>query len=355
MKVCILAFSVNGAMGQYLHCWLSALGRVAEVTLVAPSHYPYPPEGYGFTSFATGKAKLKAASGLLNPALMKFLARQISSCKPDALHLFNGEIYPGALFAAHRCSRTGVPLVTTIHDVVPHSGDRLTAALAPVRRFVLKRSDMVHVHSERQIKPLSGLGVAPAKIRVVPHGSFAPLYLPYLRNQPSPATRARVLFFGRIESYKGLDTLVSSASYLPEDVQIVIAGPGRMPEGVDVQALSASRFEIHNRYLDDAEVVALFQSSRACVMPYKDCTQSSLPLLSAALGVPVVGTAVGGLVDDIPKVNGILVSPNDPKSLAAGIVECMQRVPHYPRELEFEALAPRFAAMYQELPRRSRR
>ena len=86
-------------------------------------------------------------------------------------------------------------------------------------------------------------------------------------------------------------------------------------------------FELHNRYLDDEEVAALFQRAAVCVLPYRQATQSSVPLISAAFGVPVVATAVGAFLDDVPRVNGILVRPDDAAALAQGIQDALGRYP----------------------------
>jgi glycosyltransferase involved in cell wall biosynthesis len=129
----------------------------------------------------------------------------------------------------------------------------------------------------------------------------------------------------------------------------VIAGPGRLPPQLEASFREhPDFFELHNRYLDDDEVATLFQRAGVCVLPYKQATQSSVPLISAAFGVPVVATAVGAFLDDVPRVGGVLVRPNDPAALAQGIQEALGRVPRYPRELEFDMLVDDFIEMYRK-------
>jgi len=84
------------------------------------------------------------------------------------------------------------------------------------------------------------------------------------------------------------------------------------------------------------------------VLPYRQVTQSSVPLIAAAFGVPVVASALGGFIDDVPRVNGLLVPPCDSRALAQGIAKAMGLVPSYPRELEFDELSHRFVEMYHD-------
>jgi hypothetical protein len=58
---------------------------------------------------------------------------------------------------------------------------------------------------------------------------------------------------------------------------------------------------------------------------------------------------VGGFLEDVPRVYGILVPPGNPEALAQGITKGINQMPYYPREMEFSVLANDFAAMYREL------
>jgi glycosyltransferase involved in cell wall biosynthesis len=64
--------------------------------------------------------------------------------------------------------------------------------------------------------------------------------------------------------------------------------------------------------------------------------------------VPVVASATGGLIEDVPRVDGILVPCPNPASLAAAIAAALGRTPRVPEELDFSRLAGAFAAMYAQ-------
>ncbi|MBT9169709.1 MAG: D-inositol-3-phosphate glycosyltransferase [Actinobacteria bacterium] len=178
------------------------------------------------------------------------------------------------------------------------------------------------------------------------HGSLAERSTRYFNGE---ATREPLtVFFGRVEAYKGLDVLVEAGLMLDGGLKVVIAGPGKLPAKLLKTIRHHSKvFDLHNRYLSDEEVAALFQRASVCVLPYRQVTQSSVPLIAAAFGVPVVASALGAFLDDVPRVNGLLVPPGNSLALAQGIAKAMDHVPHYPRELEFAALSHWFVEMYR--------
>jgi glycosyltransferase involved in cell wall biosynthesis len=79
------------------------------------------------------------------------------------------------------------------------------------------------------------------------------------------------------------------------------------------------RVELHNRYLSDAEVAALLQRASVVALPYRHATQSSIPAIAASFGCPVVASALGHFVEEVPQLGGILVPPMDPAALAAAL------------------------------------
>lgn len=344
MKVAVLAFTVKGAMGQYLHCLLQELGRRAEVSLVAPSHYAYSCGSYRRDTFVTGVTKAKAAAALLNPLSIAGVFRRISNSRPDVVHLFNGEGYPAALCCPFVLRRWNVPLVTTIHDVKPHSGDPLMRAVAVLRRGLVRSSKIVHIHSKRHLEQLEPR-IDVSRIRVIPHGSFAPIYNPSGTLRPAPA-RPAVLFFGRLQEYKGVDILVRAARSLAPEIKVIIAGPGRLSPSVMAEIRGSERFELHNRFLADKEVSSLFRRASVTVLPYRDATQSSVPLISASFGVPIVATNVGAFVEEIPQLGGLLVPPGDHEALAKAVTQSLGSSAVHPPEFHFSSLAGRYLEMY---------
>ncbi|ATY83852.1 glycosyltransferase [Kyrpidia spormannii] len=350
MRVVVIALSVGGAMGQYVSELARGLSGKVELYVFAPSHYEYAEGIDRLHCFYMGETRGRRLLHLLNILEAWCVWRRIKALEPDVIHLFNGEGYPWGLFFAWASRKAGVPLLVTLHDPEPHPGNVWESLNARMRGFTLKQATAIHIHTARFKPLLAKQGIDETFIHIIPHGSLARRFLKHREQgiQREPI----VLFFGRLEAYKGLDILVEAGLALKGKVRVVIAGPGNLETEI-LQKIKEHPdvFELHNRFLDDKEVAHLFQWASVCVLPYKHATQSSVPLIAAAFNVPVVATSLGGFIEDVPRVNGVLVPPGDVNALVAGIGEALHRRPVYPRELEFDSLADSFMNMYMSILR----
>lgn len=270
--------------------------------------------------------------------------REIERTRPSVVHVFSGEGYPWTLMWAKKAEACGLPLLVTVHDPEPHPCNIWEWLNARCRSYVIKRATSVHVHSRVFIEAVKAQGAR--DICVIPHGSIGPRFLAYAKSDVRREPVA--LFFGRLEAYKGLQTLIEAGILLNGKLRIIIAGPGKLPKKL-LNTIEEHRenFELYNYYLSDQEVAKLFQRASVCVLPYDHASQSSVPLIAAAFGVPVVATSVGAFVEDIPMVNGLLVPPKNPKALAQAMIEALNRAPIYPSQLEFSNIAKDFVQWYK--------
>lgn len=354
MRIAIVAPSVRGAMGQYVESLTLAIARHASVILFVPEHFDSELRGIHTRLFRTGRTKVEALIRLANPVLGWRIWKEIMRVNPSVIHLFNGEGYPWSLLWAYMARHHGVPIVLTLHDPEPHPGRFWEWCNGVLRTPVVRSVDAIHVHARVHQVLLERRGILREKIHVIPHGSIAHRFLRW--RDPGIQREPLVLFFGRIEPYKGLDLLVEAAFRIGDLFKVCIAGPGYIPAKLRrVIQNHAERFEVHNRYLSDREVAHLFQRATVCVMPYRQASQSSVPVISAAFGVPVVATDVGGLREEISRVNGVLVPRDDADALARAICSAVGRKPRYPVEVEFENLAGRFIEMYNSVRGSERR
>ena len=108
---------------------------------------------------------------------------------------------------------SGVPLVYTVHNLVPHD-----ARPDDVARYggLYHAADTLVVHSQRSATALSQeWGIPPERIVVVPHGPLLEDWPPLPRAEARrrlglPLDAELVLFAGLIEPYKGLDDLIAA-------------------------------------------------------------------------------------------------------------------------------------------------
>lgn len=264
-------------------------------------------------------------SSARNPQFLLALARLVHETRPSVIHLLSNNTLWLNLLAPLRGS---IPLVTTVHDVTVHPGDRDTSAL-PVWATTLmaRQSDHLVVHGTalRQLAA-ARYGKPMDRVHVLHHPAitrYRQLAADNGLTAAPPGDGLRLLMFGRIFAYKGLTTLLRAESLLPEglvDVRITIAGRGDDPmQRRDLMGYPG-RYDIRHRFIEDAEVAQLFLDCDVVVLPYTEASQSGVLLLAASFGKPVIVTDVGELRATVePAGIGLVVPPDDPPALAAAI------------------------------------
>jgi glycosyltransferase involved in cell wall biosynthesis len=132
--------------------------------------------------------------------------------------------------------------------------------------------------------------------------------------------------FGRMQRYKGLETLIAASEILnSRSVQhkVIVAGTGPEANRLLSEMRGRKSFELRLRYIMPAEAADLFQSSDVVVLPYLDATQSGVAAAAFANRRAVVASRVGGLADLVDDgVNGLLVEPGN----AVALADALQRV-----------------------------
>ena len=156
-------------------------------------------------------------------------------------------------------------------------------------------------------------------VHVIPHGR-----LPYAAScAPLPSTPT-ILFFGRLEYYKGLDLLVEAAEIAAQhipDLRVIVAGQG--PDAPRCQALvrSPALFDWRLGFVPHGETASLFAEASVVVLPYRDASQSGVVPMAFANGRPVIATDVGSLSEAVHDgEDGLMVRDVSATAVAAAIV-----------------------------------
>lgn len=142
----------------------------------------------------------------------------------------------------------------------------------------------------------------------------------------------RILFFGLIKPYKGLDILLeampSVLRVIPE-LKLIIAGAvyGKQQtyeDQIDRLGIRES-VETDFRYINEDEMAGYFGKCQACILPYRSATQSGVIADSYSFGIPVIAFNVGGLAEYIQDgETGLLVSEVNKEALAKAIISFYQ-------------------------------
>jgi len=216
------------------------------------------------------------------------------------------------------------PRLLTAHYILPPRPSRRQVAEA---RHAFGAMDAVVAHSEHGAARLrSEIGIDPARVHVIPHGAFD--YLTRLPEEsPLPAELEGaegpvILFFGLLRPYKGLDTLLRAFRRV-KGAELWIVGNPRM-DVAPLRALAAEapgRVRFVTRFVEDAELPAIFRRADVVVLPYRDAEHSGVLYTGLAFGKPLVLSAVGGFPEVGEQGAARIVPPEDPAALAASLSE----------------------------------
>jgi glycosyltransferase involved in cell wall biosynthesis len=268
---------------------------------------------------------------LSNPAFLWSLRRRIRAHAPDVLHfLSNTTLWLNAGMPFWH----DLPIITTVHDVSLHPGDRETARLPGWgARLMARQSDHLVVHGEGlRAAAMERFGKQADNVHVVQHPAirrYADLAAREGMRRRRPKDEFVVLLFGRIFAYKGLETLVRAEAALRDatpGLRVVIAGRGDDPMTFRSLMGRPERYDVRHGFVEDRDVAQHFVDADIVVLPYSEASQSGVLHLAATFGKPIVATDVGELRATVePNGIGVVVPPDDPAALAQAIAALAER------------------------------
>lgn len=185
--------------------------------------------------------------------------------------------------------------VQGVHDAAKHSDNNRLKSLiqGKIQDFTIRRCKHFCVFSESQKRLFSELyGHTPAVLGL---GSkdFGPSDLV----PGPPAEGIRLLFFGNIVKYKGLDLLISSMEKLHAEgirnIHLTVAGRGDDWENCEKQIQTPELYDLRVRFIENAEIPDLFCSHHFLALPYRDATQSGPVSIAANYGLPIFAPDFG--------------------------------------------------------------
>jgi beta-1,4-mannosyltransferase len=193
-----------------------------------------------------------------------------------------------ALFALMlvRTTLLRVPTVWTVHNERPHERvspiDRLLLAIwarRATRRVYMYRSAVPDPADERNV--------------CIPRGDYEPVYGGLRRSdQIGRSSRSRLLFFGVLRPYKGIERLIDVVREAGDgELELLITG-GAFDEAyareLEARADGARNVTLRIGFLSDGQLAEVIQSSAVVVLPYLDMYNSGAALLSLTLHRPIV-------------------------------------------------------------------
>jgi len=251
---------------------------------------------------------------------------------PDLVHAHFWMSGRAALAAAEPLE---LPVVQTFHalGVVKrrHQGVKDTSPGGRIEdeRRISRAADGIIATCSDEVFELARLGADPERIRVVPCGVDLDLFTPTGPAESRRPGRRRLVVVTRLVERKGVGDVVVALARVP-NTELVVAGGGDAteldddPEARRLLRLAEDfgvrdRLDLRGRVPHD-EVPALLRSADVFVSAPWYEPFGITPLEAMACGVPVVATAVGGMIDTVVHgATGLHVPPRQPDAIAEAV------------------------------------
>jgi glycosyltransferase involved in cell wall biosynthesis len=213
----------------------------------------------------------------------------------------------------------------TAHYILPP--DASPRAVRSAQK-VFGAMDAVVAHSEHGAARLRDeVGLPAERVRVIPHGAFDYLTrLPEEKPLPEELQGAEgpvVLSFGLLRPYKGLENLLEAFAEVGAEAELWIVGNPRMAVEPlhELAALTGAKVRFVTRFVEEAEIPAIFRRADIVTLPYLDAEHSGVLYTGLAFGKPLVVSAVGGFPEVAEAGAARLVPPGDTAALAGALRE----------------------------------
>ncbi|WP_432560923.1 glycosyltransferase [Kineococcus sp. SYSU DK003] len=282
--------------------------------------------------------------------------------RPDVVH---AHFWMSGTAAVPAARDLGIPVVQTFHALGSvkrrYQGvqDTSPAGRVEAERELARDADLVIATCRDEVAELRAAGSPPRRVQVVPCGVDTARF-----DDPSgrdlvgrrrPGCRTRLLTVGRLVPRKGIEAAVRALEFLPEAELVVAGGPAAHDLDGDHEAVRLQKVAVELGIADRVRFIG-----RVSPADLPDLLASADVLLATpwyepfgiavleamAAGLPVVATAVGGMLDTVKDgVTGRLVPVDarghaDPEDLAAAV----RSVVDDPRTLHAMGAAGRRAA-----------
>jgi glycosyltransferase involved in cell wall biosynthesis len=414
-RICILGMEAWGGMAQHPYTLLRSLETAPDeidiffITLRSQETEKI----YHESLFKSGRIKVffmeyetnfsKKIRRLLfyvyNPFYHFRVARLIKKINPHIIHYSTGcviEVLTAAFFNLNVKAK-----IITIHDPAPHQEANLSLfrrinnhIYHLINRFCIRRIPYFHVNAKCHVSEMKANFNIPqsrvfsthmvsnvvedffddSKAAARPNPPLPPFKKGEFMLQGKPGTgrwpveldglkdnTVKILFFGRIRSYKGVEYLVRAVEGLLRShtqIQLILAGEGQLY--FDCSAIKDNLILI-NRYISNSEISPIFTASDVVVTPYTGASQTGIISLAYFHSKPVIGTRTGGIPELIEDgKTGFLVQKEDSQALEEkiqylvehpGVIKEMGEAAreYYRSHYSFEALRGELLTVYRTI------
>jgi D-inositol-3-phosphate glycosyltransferase len=265
------------------------------------------------------------------------LRRSWEADRPDVVH---AHFWMSGLAALDAAATLDIPVVETFHalGVVKrrHQGAKDTSPgpRTSAEAMIARRAVHVVATCTDEVRELVSIGADPGKVSVIPCGVDLTRFRPDGPADERLNGRRRLVVVSRLVERKGIGNVIEALPAVPGTELVIAGGPPAAELDSDAEVRRLRRLiDFHGvgdrvtlrGQVDRQDLPALLRSADlvVCVPWYEPF--GIVPLEAMACGVPVVASAVGGLLDTVVDGRtGVHVPPRCPSTLGpvlAGLLD----------------------------------
>ena len=241
------------------------------------------------------------------------------------IHRIRGEHFDAIYFESLHTWNLPIMMISgkaktyqVIHEVIPHDGDSQVKMVDLMNKAVVKFADTIVLRNKTYIQDMiDRYGISPDRVKSLELWRRYP-------NYTAPVHNGRVLFFGRINPYKGADNLLEIVRLCPSIQFDVIGRVDPQMQGVVDQLAKEKNVKMNNDYVTDAEMRQAFINCDWVIVPYNSASQSGIIIDAYRYSRPVIAFAVGAIPEQVEDgKSGYLVEAGDNQKFVDKLKEAM--------------------------------
>ena len=247
--------------------------------------------------------------------------------EPDVVH---AHFWTSGLAAVTAARQLDLPVVQSFHELgaIEASTDGKPSR-SGYERALGRAVDQVVAQTQGEVRDLVRIGVPRTQLTVVPAGVNSERFTPEGPAVERDPGRPRILSVGQLVERKGFGDVVQAMRWVPEAEVVVVGGPSpeQLPADPGARTLRALADKLHvaDRFrlvgrVPAADMPGWYRSADLYVpAPWQEELEASA-LEAMACGVPIVGSAMGGLTEAVVDgLTGDLVPARDPRALGGAL------------------------------------
>lgn len=277
-----------------------------------------------------------------DPLFADWLAPRLANADVVHAHML------GAWWAAAHATPLSRPLIASEHNGYTWRAQPPWAAMTDVA----ERIDRFYAHGPGARAGALRAGISEDRIRP----GMSPVV--GLDAKPHPGLPSSpVMFAGRLSADKGPDLLLDAVALMAAPPPVLLLGVGALEAELRAQV---ARLGLEGTvrfcgWVDEPAAWVAGAAVQAC--PSRDEAFSQTAVLAMGLGVPVVGTDVGGFPGTLARGRGVVVAPEDPEALARALEDVVsgRRRPDtaaaqaWARQFDADTIADVYERDYEDL------